>query len=447
MLNYKEKIDAVSRLTIYAKVLFDKEDYLRASLVGCKVHDLLALADHEKRELSATDNDYIALKKSKLRELHASENIQFVVCKCLSKTGDNKETQDTLKAIFDGNDYDQHSGKISSLRNNLIHNHTDFASSAFKADCGDLVSRLFALPFVQNALHSKYGGNISCNYEVERKILAELGIQSKNEKPLFTPDYVITHDIFEDLIQTRKTVFPVLKQELSESIKSEYLDLNDVQISNVDSTSAYVWLSIPLKSSTLPEKIRIRSKLHLPTLSIALTPAGIWVYVEFGGLSYPYKVAYYEYLLNESNFCEFLESVNRSNVDQDIPNSKKIRNVHWYVFENNSINLSEINFDEIGNFHQHFSLMLKKWLNDKESLFCKAVEKNKPLSWNIALTGWEYPHTSFITGTHITLRQFATRVRKHIDAFEPLLKYLINLRKPLKKSNKIICNEYRKLLR
>lgn len=445
MLNFKEKWDNVAKLVIYAKILIEKRDFMGASLIACKAHDLLALSEQEIDQLRQSDEEFNKLDLLKGKDFNAVKRIQFILKKYYTPKGKDLNNSGMTEIIWGAGEGETRK-TISDLRNALIHKHSDFTSPEFKSDTDELVDRLFSLPFVEENLKETYSKNISCNYEVERDLIREIGIiDQHNEPPIISKSYTIKNEIFEDLLLARKYIFPLLRQLLSKKLQSPYLDCTQIQISKVDSTSAYVWLSIPIKTPEIPQKLRTRPKMYLPTLSVLMTPLEFLVYIDFGGFSYYYRVKYYNYILNKDRFIELM---NNMMTHQDAFFSSDyacLRNVHWYVFQNHIIDIKMINMDRFNDFYTKFEQKMKGWLEEKREPFHSSVELEKPITWNISLVGWKYPYIVF-EDQNISVDQFIQTIQRNVNSLAPVLKYLTTVKKPFKKSKNIICKEYNRLL-
>ena len=443
------KLQSMASLTGYAKILVEKKDYVQAALITCKVHDMLALSEDELTWLEEKDEgfrDKVAFFKKKNKQIPAIEKIRYM----LENYYFNNDSEQKQNVAFALQEYERHYERsqksIVQLRNDLIHNHVDFNANSFIHCTTSLVNRLYTIPFIQSILLDHFGNKqLVCNYEVERELKTQFGSIGKTGTPSTTPEHIISKNYFENLIDAKQNIFLTLKSLLRSKLESPYLDTTNIEISTVDSTSAYVWLTLPvLTKHPLPPEYTNRRKLYVPTLSILMTPLDFFVYLEFAGFTYYFRVMYYKYLTRQNNLKELLLRMVHDN-DDKVYGYPCFRNVHWYVFQNHAT-LIKNRLAEEGEiaFQASFHKELEQWLHERQDSFCDSVEYSNPISWNVALAGWVYPANSFQNNT-LSIQTFFEAIQSNIQQLKPLLKYFSKTKIPFNKDSHKICKQYLKL--
>jgi hypothetical protein len=441
-----KKFDSVSKIVGYAKILISKKDFVQSSLLLCKAFEILSLSDEEEHWLLTNNPLYQQLeegKKAKKQKVTGDDKISFMLNHYYLNNFDNV----FISAIIKKTTKSTNEKTIGKLRNNLIHHHVDFRSPLFIKETQLLLDKLLILPFIKDRLEDRYGSikNITCNYEAERDFKVDLGIHNKSEVAMTSPSDLITPKSFENLIEAKENIFLVLRDILCEYCDSNMLDTENIQVSTVDSTSAYVWLTIPIKTkgNVLPDNFKARVKLYVPTISILMTPKEFWVYLEFAGFTHRYKLEYYNYLLEGNHLKNLIKNMQKTDLCEELEYYPCLRNVHWFVFETNDLNLSKISSEEIDTVVVNYKNQIKEWLKNKKEDFFKKSEADtlKPISWNIALLGWVYQYENF-GKTDITISDFFDRIQKHIETLKPVIRCMRNISDPFNNDRDQLLDRY-----
>ncbi len=444
-MDIEKKLEYVANLVAYAEILRSKGDIIQSSLLACKALEILTLSAEEENWLKENDGRYKALyeKKEQInKHPYATEKLIFMIKNYYFTGQDDYIYKDIERNIINEQWVNEGKGKdavckksISKLRNDIIHDHFDSNSKDYISDTDSLISKLKNFPFIRNRITGRFGDRkIICDWEVERDLRTEFGMHGNSDMAMTKPSFRIKKNSFENLIEAKKNIFLLLRDILQDEIQSPYVDNEKIQLSNVDSTSAYVWLTIPLKTKKEPpEKYKKRIKLYVPTVSVIMTPLELFVYLEFGGFTYKYKTAYYKYIMNNKHLVRLTTNISYGCSNMRISGIPCYRNVHWYVFQNRIFQLDpDMAKEDLDQFINNFEKELKKLLREKQEQFRITVESNKAISWNIALPGWIYPYNLF-QEKKITVSYFAEMVQEHINSLEPVMEYMCRLKNPFKK--------------
>jgi len=131
-------------------------------------------------------------------------------------------------------------------------------------------------------------------------------------------------------------------------------------ISNVNSSSAYVWLALT------DGNYNGREKISSSSVSILATPQEIRIYLDFGGLAFKERISYFN----------FLSSTTTSTLEINGCNDISIFDIEWYSYtENiNSINLLNSN---------HKIPLIEQAIQK-----LNACDNTIPIAWNKLLLGY-----------------------------------------------------------
>lgn len=225
---------------------------------------------------------------------------------------------------------------------------------------------LFTWSVLDKSSYKKYSGDINkidfltADYHVVhiREILNE------NLQDILAKDRQFKTFELEDFQELYKLRSKIIS--LGSRIKKEVLKINHKNelfidiISKIDTTSAYVWMSMNLYNE---DRIRIDSA----SASILGTPLDLRVYFDIGGGGYQVRQDYYKFL--QSNyFFNFNENINLDDME--------LFDNDWYCFIVDRVQLSELSIEDI-------KIRAKK-AEDK----LKEYDENSKLSWNKMLCGY-----------------------------------------------------------
>lgn len=260
---------------------------------------------------------------------------------------------------------------IRKQRNDIIHGYKDIKDIDAEY-IKDMI--LFVWWIYDNSNYLRYNGIIN-----EIKFLtADYTIRDMHrnlydsEQNLLTdqPDFYGFEIIdFEDLYTLRgKIVFLGLKirnwisDRQYEVFNKKYQNQLDTDIiSRVDTTSAYVWMSLNQLTSK-------NGRINSASASILGTPLDLRIYFDIGGKAPKLRQDYYEFLKSPS-FKDFKEK----NDSKDI----EIFDVDWYSFIFNRKPLSELTNKDM---NERIAKAEKKLAN--------LVNDDSPISWNRLLCGY-----------------------------------------------------------
>jgi len=169
---------------------------------------------------------------------------------------------------------------------------------------------------------------------------------------------------FQELYKLREKIFSLgsrIKNEiLKVHFKEElYIDI----ISKVDTTSAYVWMSMNLYD----EK---RDKIDSASASILATPLDLRIYFDIGGGGYQVRQDYYKFLKSDY-FLNF-----KNNIDQDKLKDIELFDNNWYCFIVDRAKLTELENSDV----------IKKAEEAEKKL--EAYDEDSKITWNRALVGY-----------------------------------------------------------
>ena len=246
--------------------------------------------------------------------------------------------------------------KLRKCRNNLIHNKV--SKNKFLRCTKDILN------FLE---HELLGKNIVYLDMFERQYIHEL---LKDKGFLYHPKYnkpipfdEIKADDFFNLYLIRDKFLSLKKELESDDILTE-AGFNIANVSHVDGTSGYVWLSL-YKNVSVP-------KVAQSLISILLTPESLRIYFDFGGKNYSERRAYLN-LLKSDKIEIILNSIN----------DKKyfyMFDIEWYhtIISKVSFNSIKKNID-YENINYYIDML-------------RANEKNdNTITWNKSLMGYIIP--------------------------------------------------------
>jgi len=166
---------------------------------------------------------------------------------------------------------------------------------------------------------------------------------------------------FQELYKLRRKII-----SLGSRIKKEVLKINHKNelfidiISKIDTTSAYVWMSMNLYNED-------RKRIDSASASILGTPLDLRVYFDIGGGGYQVRQDYYKFLKSDY-FFNFIENIDL--------NDMELFDNDWYCFIVDRAHLSKLSIEEIKD--------RAKKAEDK----LKEYDENSKLSWNKMLCGY-----------------------------------------------------------
>ena len=336
------------KFAFYAVALYRVGNYTDAALVGSIMFEKSIYTLLERKGI---DKDFV---KSDLKQKKKNGSIN-------KHTGELQyATKLTCKKYpnYSQNEFD----RIRILRNDITH----------QLDI-DKIDRESIEPMVvlvwkilDKNSYNQYGGKIK-NIDFLTADYAVVGMRemfNENLQDLLAKDYQFNAfelEDFEELYKLRNKIISLASKIEKEILKVDYKDELHIDIiSKVDTTSAYVWMSMNLRN----EK---RERINSASASILGTPLDLRIYFDIGGGAYQVRQDYYEFLSSDY-FANF-----RDNNDL---NGMEIFDNDWYCFMIDRTLLSELTTEE----------MNRKILEAEKKL--AEYDEHSKISWNRMLCGY-----------------------------------------------------------
>ncbi len=225
---------------------------------------------------------------------------------------------------------------------------------------------LFILEVLDSTTYNLCKGNID-NIDFLRADYAIVGIRemfNENLQDTLAENYHFGGFKLEDFQELYKLRSKMIS--LGSKIKNEILKIKHKNelfidiISKVDTTSAYVWMSMNLYNK---DRVRINSA----SVSILGTPLDLRIYFDIGGGGYQVRQDYYKFLKSDC-FKYFQENVDLSDME--------LFDNDWYCFIVDRTQLSEVSTEEMNNKIKKSEEKLAKY------------DENSILTWNKMLCGY-----------------------------------------------------------
>jgi len=393
-IEWKDRLQAAIDYLRYAKIIFYDGQIVFSGLVVCKAYELLSNdEDDEKRKLSG-NNCFKPQKRQEKRNIF-KEKMDGIIPKIWEKQEDQEEAK---KIFIRENKEESIENYPNIIRNRIIHRYYK-ADENLKRDTETLINRLFELPVIRD-----YKEINDRNYEERRDLEHKLGIINPDDVTLTIKKKAaqIKQEYLENLILSRKELIPELLTHLKHEIQNlpqknrfftDYISADHINISTVESTSSYIWLTIKPKNllDRLSPEYRVRSQIYVPSFSLVIMPFRIWTYIELAGMNYWHKLRYYDLIFNKTEkFYDFIrelkdfdDSYSKCNI---FPQNKPcLIDAVWYVFEIKEISLSDLMDKQI--FYEYIEAQ-KAFLKDgRLKDLTEKIRKQIPITWNIALPG------------------------------------------------------------
>lgn len=174
---------------------------------------------------------------------------------------------------------------------------------------------------------------------------------------------------FQELYRLRQKIISLGSKITDDMLNKEYEVFGEIYkselgidiISKVDTTSAYVWMSM----NQLDER---RQRIKSASPSILATPLDLRIYFDIGGQARQLRQKYYDFLKSPS-FKDFKEKNDSKNIE--------IFDVDWYSFIFNRKSLSELTDKD-----------MKERIAKAEEKLANSNNDDSPISWNRLLCGY-----------------------------------------------------------
>ncbi len=353
------------KFAFYAVALYRVGNYTDAALIGAIMFEKAVFTELKKFNI---DREYIIQNKGKRKG-----DLQFaieVMCQKDEKYAIRNNMIDNIR---------------KDIRNKLIHE-----IEIYEIDREQIWPMLaFSWEILDKESFNKYGGKVgkidflTADYAVVdiresfNKNLQDLLAAKKDFTQIAECD-------FEELYILRQRLIALGGRLKSELLREKYKEELQIDIiSNINTTSAYVWMSMNLLNG---ERERIKSA----SASILVTPLDIRIYFDIGGGNHEIREDYYQFLRSK-HFENFLTHIDLTEVD--------FFDNDWYCFIINKVPLQLLKQDDI------------------ESQVVKAEEKlakhdiAKPITWNRLLFGY------VIERRDITYSEIVSKLEVIIDLY------------------------------
>ncbi|MDW7774394.1 MAG: hypothetical protein SCH71_16025 [Desulfobulbaceae bacterium] len=416
-IDWNGKLVHAADLIIYAQCIKNEGKLWNATLIACKAYEILLPTDDELDEIGVMN-----IVDGKRKRLFFSKRTDIAIEHIWEA-----EQRIEAETQFFGNDQGRvdknwytNPNQVHLLRNRIIHNPFKATDEKFQEDAINLIDRLYKLPGIKKTFKetNKITEDNADNYEIRRFLERKYGLIERPRRKKSVDRFSPAH--FENLILAEEEVFPKLKKNLLSALSNvDFLQKDLIQFSVPDSTSAYVWLTIPIKVNA-PEEYKNSVKKFAPAFSIVMTPLEFWSYIELAGLSFHFKVQYYDFILKDGGFIKLIN--NMSKQDHNAVKSSTtacLRDVHWYVFENHRLDIDGVK--DIDVYRQHVSQVLTTRHQD----FRTALKNLQPITWNVALPGWVDSYKDILR-RKMTVQDFVNLTAERLAAMKPLVDYFQN---------------------
>ena len=339
--------------TFYAVALYRNGYYTEAALVGCimfekAVYYLLEEKKINKYQIRKWCKEENNINKTKYGEL------QYAIIKMC----EYYSFEDSVKLYIDEirkNNRNEiiHEKNLNQIESKDIKFMVDFIWSIFDPDT-----------------YKQYEGKISkikfksADYvirSVRRPLIKQISDETVKD---FDFKWLHPSD-FKELNELREKFISLKSKINKELFAKHYQDLKIDIISQVDTTSAYVWMGINFKDQK-------KSRIESTSISILGTPLDLRIYMDFGGRALQARQDYYKFL-NSDKFRNFWrkDKIDRKEI--------KIFNIDWYCFIDESWSLNELlTGPGIKNQIKDAENMLKPYEHDNDKI----------ISWNRLLCGY-----------------------------------------------------------
>ncbi len=338
------------KFAFYAVALYRVGNYTDAALVGSIMFEKSIYTLLERKGI---DKDFV--KNDLKQKKQNNSNYKY--------TG---ELQHAINLMC--KEYSKYDAKkihnIRDFRNKITHQLNINELEREREKIQPMVS--FVWEILDLSSYRKYDGRIdSINFLTADYAVVDIReIFNENIQDILAENYLFNDfklEDFQELYKLRDKMISLASKIEKEILKVDYKDELHIDIiSKVDTTSAYVWMSMNLRN----EK---RERINSASASILGTPLDLRIYFDIGGGAYQVRQDYYEFLSSDY-FANF-----RNNNDL---NGMEIFDNDWYCFMIDRTLLSELTTEE----------MNRKILEAEKKL--AEYDEHSKISWNRMLCGY-----------------------------------------------------------
>jgi len=228
-------------------------------------------------------------------------------------------------------------------------------------------------------------------------------INEKNN-PLIPPE--ITAEYFANLKTAQKRYMIPLGEYLqTKCLKTLHSELRFADLSRVNSTSGYVWMS------AVPTGKR-RARVRLPGLTVLFMPHEVAIYLELPGKSHVYKKEYYSNLLFDEKFLEYIssEDVKKRNFE--------FFHTWWYAMREYACSIEQY-VDSVRGKNEQWQYLLSK----TREIFDKLSEEQPIFTQNFFLVGKGYSRKDILNDEYLRT-QLHEEIIQDLKALYPIYEML-----------------------
>jgi len=209
-------------------------------------------------------------------------------------------------------------------------------------------------------------------------------INEKNKPPV--PPEIKTEFFANLKTAQEKYMIPLGEYLQTECLKTLHPELRFADLSRINSTSGYVWMSAV---STRKRRARVRH----PGLTVLFMPHEVAVYLELPGKSHDYKKEYYGNLLFDEKFLDYISS-------EDVKKrSFEFFHTWWYAMREQACSVEHYVASVRGKDGQWECL-----LSRTREIFDKLAEEQPIFTQNFFLIGKGYPRKDILSDEHLRTR-------------------------------------------
>ena len=261
--------------------------------------------------------------------------------------------------------------------------------------------------------HKKIGNGKSI-FETLPKHQADYMVRAIEELKALEKDEIVGHadgkteikpKDFENLFDLREKLV-LLKNYVSDWLKTEGSILQTDILTTIDTTSAYIWM--PLVPQTFGGDDR--RSVYDCSVSILATPLDLRIYMDFGGYVRDQRKFYYSFLDSSPEYEALVDELkDKAGIE--------VFDVDWYSFIFNRIRLPN-------------------WLDQRELALAKARSKinkiskpeNSPITWNRCLHGYVISRYDLADDDVIDFAMIEPKLRDIITFYQAFNSYKDRIR-------------------
>ena len=336
------------KFAFYAVALYRVGNYTDAALVGSIMFEkaIYTLLERKGIDKDFVKNDLKQKKSNKSINKYTGE-LQYATILTCSKYPNYTQRE------FD---------RIRKLRNDITH-QLDI-DEIKRESIEPMVALVWKI--LDESSFNQYSGKIN-NIDFLTADYTVVGMRemfNENLQDMLAKDYQFNNfelEDFQELYKLRDKMISLGSKIKKEILKIHYKDELYIDIiSKVDTTSAYVWMSMNLRNKK-------RERINSASVSILGTPLDLRIYFDIGGGAYQVRQDYYKFLRSDY-FANFQDNLNLKDME--------IFDNDWYCFIVDRVPLSALTPED----------MNYKILKAENKL--AEYNDNSKITWNRMLCGY-----------------------------------------------------------